>query len=70
MPDFIPLWFVLLIVLAIVLIAVHLTTCVWAYGDCISNGKSTGYALVVSLNILLIPILGLVVYLFVRNIKQ
>ena len=49
------------------LFILHIISCVWAYRDSIKRGKSTEFALIVLLAILFFPIIGLIVYLLIRN---
>ncbi|WP_312875672.1 PLDc N-terminal domain-containing protein [Paenibacillus planticolens] len=45
----------------------HIVLCVWAYRDSIRRGKSTEFAILILLAMLFFPILGLIVYLIIRN---
>ncbi|NIK75676.1 ABC-type tungstate transport system substrate-binding protein [Paenibacillus castaneae] len=49
------------------LFILHIVSCVWAYRDAIRNGRSTEFAILVLLAILFFPVLGLIIYLLIRN---
>jgi hypothetical protein len=49
------------------LFVLHIIACVWAYRDSIRRGKSTEFALIVLLAILFFPVIGLILYLLIRN---
>ncbi|WP_216830541.1 PLDc N-terminal domain-containing protein [Alkalihalobacterium elongatum] len=49
------------------LFLLNIFTSIWAYRDAISNGNSKEYALLVLIGTLFFPILGLIVYFFIRN---
>ncbi|WP_341866034.1 PLDc N-terminal domain-containing protein [Paenibacillus ferrarius] len=46
---------------------VHIVLCVWAYRDSIRRGKNTEFAIIILLAMLFFPIIGLIVYLIIRN---
>ncbi|MFB9328485.1 PLDc N-terminal domain-containing protein [Paenibacillus aurantiacus] len=50
------------------LFIVHIMLCVWAFKDARRRGRSPEFALLVLLAILFFPILGLIVYLFIREL--
>ncbi|GAA0453115.1 hypothetical protein [Alkalibacillus silvisoli] len=56
---------VLLIILALFIL--NIFTSVWAYRDAIRKGKSSEYAMITLFGTILFPILGLIVYLLIRN---
>ncbi len=45
----------------------NILTSVWAYRDSLRKGKSREFALIVLIGTLIFPILGLIVYLIIRN---
>ncbi|NHW36097.1 hypothetical protein GQF04_16050 [Paenibacillus aceris] len=49
------------------LFLVHIVLCVWAYRDCIRRGKSAEFAIIILLAMLFFPLIGLIVYLIIRN---
>lgn len=53
--------------LMLVLFALNILTSVWAYNDCLSNGRSREYALLVLILTLIFPVMGLIVYVLIRN---
>jgi hypothetical protein len=56
-----------LIVFALLLFLLHIVICIWSYRDCLRRGKSQEYAVIVLLGLLFFPIIGLIVYLVIRN---
>ncbi|MDR6885449.1 PLDc N-terminal domain-containing protein [Bacillus sp. 3255] len=58
---------ILFFVISLLLFAAHIVLCVWAYRDCIRRRKSTEFAILILLTMLFFPILGLIVYLIIRN---
>lgn len=57
----------LFFLISFALFLVHIVLCVWAYRDSIRRGKSTEFALIILLAMLFFPIIGLIVYLIIRN---
>ncbi|MFV8828165.1 PLDc N-terminal domain-containing protein [Alkalihalobacterium sp. APHAB7] len=49
------------------LFLLNIFTSIWAYRDAISNGNSKEYALLVLIGTLFFPVLGLIIYFFIRN---
>lgn len=49
------------------LLILNIATSVWAYRDCLRRGKSREYAVIVLFGTLIFPIMGLIVYLLIRN---
>ncbi|WP_096201689.1 PLDc N-terminal domain-containing protein [Bacillus sp. FJAT-45350] len=45
----------------------NILTSIWAYRDSIRKGNSKEYAIIVLVGTLFFPILGLIVYLIIRN---
>ncbi|WP_186577633.1 PLDc N-terminal domain-containing protein [Aquibacillus kalidii] len=45
----------------------NIITSIWAYRDSIEKGNSKEYAIIVLIGTLFFPILGLIVYLIIRN---
>jgi hypothetical protein len=45
----------------------NIVTSVWAYRDSLRRGNSKEYAIIVLIGTLFFPILGLIVYLIIRN---
>jgi hypothetical protein len=56
-----------LIVFALLLFLLHIVICIWSYRDCLRRGKSQEYAVIVLFGLLFFPIIGLIVYLVIRN---
>lgn len=53
--------------ISLFLLALHILVCVWAYRDCVSKGRSSEYAIIVLVGLLFFPVVGLIVYLLIRN---
>ena len=53
--------------LIVILFVLNIITSVWAYRDSIQKGKSKEYALIVLIGTIFFPIVGLIVYLIIRN---
>ncbi|WP_026703372.1 PLDc N-terminal domain-containing protein [Salibacterium aidingense] len=49
------------------LFLLNIITSIWAYRDSIRKGNSKEYALIVLIGTLFFPLIGLIVYLFIRN---
>jgi uncharacterized membrane protein YagU involved in acid resistance len=47
--------------------ALNIVTSIWAYRDALRKGNSKEYGIVVLIGTLVFPILGLIVYLIIRN---
>jgi hypothetical protein len=52
---------------SILLFILHIVVCVWAYRDCLRRGKSSEFAVIVLVGLLFFPVVGLIVYLVIRN---
>lgn len=52
---------------SLLLLILNIATSVWAYRDALRNGNSKEYAMLVLIGTLFFPILGLIVYLLIRN---
>jgi hypothetical protein len=53
--------------LSLIFFIIHVAICVWAYRDAIRKGRSQEFALLVIVALFFFPILGLIVYLLIRN---
>jgi uncharacterized membrane protein YhaH (DUF805 family) len=53
--------------LSVIFFIIHITICVWAYRDARRRGRSPEFALIVLVALFFFPILGLIVYLLIRN---
>ena len=60
-------WMLGLLLFGFLLLILNIATSVWAYRDALRRGRSHEYALVVLIATLFFPILGLIVYLIIRN---
>ncbi|GIQ67858.1 hypothetical protein DUZ99_03055 [Xylanibacillus composti] len=59
--------FIFFLLLVAALFILNIVTSVWAYRDSLRKGKSKEYAIIVLVATLIFPILGLIVYLVIRN---
>lgn len=59
--------FTFFILIGLFLLFLNVITSVWAYRDSLQKGNSKEYALVVLVGTLFFPVLGLIVYLIIRN---
>lgn len=64
---FIGTMFAIILFGGIFLLILNVVTSVWAYRDAIRLGRSQEYALIVLVATLFFPIVGFIVYLFIRN---
>jgi uncharacterized membrane protein YhaH (DUF805 family) len=55
------------ILISIAFFIIHIAICVWAFRDCRRRGKSPEFALIVLVALFFFPIMGLIVYLLIRN---
>lgn len=60
-PGLILLLFILFLLVLPIMLAI------WGYKDAIKKGKSSGFSLGIALMILFLPIIGIIIYLFIRN---
>ncbi|GEL76051.1 PLDc N-terminal domain-containing protein [Tenuibacillus multivorans] len=51
----------------LLIIILNIVTSIWAYRDSIRKGNSKEYAIVVLIGTLFFPIIGLIIYLVIRN---
>ncbi|MNH95798.1 hypothetical protein D3C73_484500 [compost metagenome] len=58
---------ILFLFIGLGLLVLNIATSVWAYRDCLKRGKSSEFAVIVLLATLIFPIVGLIVYLIIRN---
>lgn len=59
--------FIVFLLFGLLLLVLNIVTSIWAYRDAIRKGRSQEYALVVLIGTLFFPILGLIIYLIIRN---
>ncbi|KZS46807.1 hypothetical protein AWU65_13190 [Paenibacillus glucanolyticus] len=45
----------------------HIVICVWGYNDARRKGRSPEFVLLVVLGLLFFPVVGLIIYLLIRN---
>ncbi|WP_028782583.1 PLDc N-terminal domain-containing protein [Thalassobacillus devorans] len=51
----------------LLLFVLNIVTSIWAYRDSKRKGKSQEYALIILIGTLFFPIIGLIIYLIIRN---
>jgi len=56
-----------LIIVILFLFILNIVTSIWAYRDCLQRGKSQEYAIIVLFGTLFFPVMGMIVYLIIRN---
>ncbi|SFP57260.1 PLDc N-terminal domain-containing protein [Salibacterium halotolerans] len=49
------------------LFLLNIITSIWAYRDSVAKGNSKEFALLILLGTLFFPLIGFIVYLFIRN---
>ncbi|RSL31632.1 hypothetical protein D7Z54_19505 [Salibacterium salarium] len=59
--------FAIVIFFVIGLFLLNIITSIWAYRDSIRKGNSKEFALLILLGTLFFPLIGLIIYLFIRN---
>jgi uncharacterized membrane protein YhaH (DUF805 family) len=59
--------FILFVFTGLAFLLFNIITSIWAYRDAKRKGNSKEYALIVLVGTLIFPILGLIVYLIIRN---
>ncbi|MYL48895.1 hypothetical protein GLV98_05335 [Halobacillus litoralis] len=59
--------FLTFLIFGVGLLVLNIITSVWAYRDSVRKGRSTAYSLVVLIATLFFPLVGLIVYLIIRN---
>lgn len=55
------------LLIPLLLFGLHIAICVWGYRDAQARGRSSEYALLIVLGLLFFPVVGLIVYLLIRN---
>lgn len=61
------IWLIVVLVFSLGLLIFNIVTSIWAYRDAKRKEKSELYCLVVLIATLFFPIIGFIVYLFIRN---
>lgn len=59
--------FLFVLFVGIALLVLNILTSVWAYRDSTRKGKNSTYSLVVLIGTLFFPLVGLIVYVIIRN---
>ena len=60
-------FFMIFIFFGLLFLIFNIFTSIWAYRDALSKGNSKEYAIIVLVGTLFFPIIGLIVYLVIRN---
>jgi heme/copper-type cytochrome/quinol oxidase subunit 2 len=61
------MFFPIMMFIFLIVFIFNIVTSVWAYRDAQRKGNSKEYAIIVLIGTLFFPILGLIVYLIIRN---
>ncbi|SFM03365.1 hypothetical protein [Salibacterium qingdaonense] len=59
--------FAIFLLFLVLLFLLNIITSIWAYRDAVAKGNSKEFALLILLGTLFFPLIGLIVYLFIRN---
>lgn len=59
--------FLFVILFGLGLLILNIVTSIWAYRDAVRKGNSKEYAIIVLIGTLFFPLIGLIVYLIIRN---
>ncbi|MGM8215273.1 PLDc N-terminal domain-containing protein [Bacillaceae bacterium W0354] len=51
----------------LILLLLNIITSIWAYRDSLRKGNSKEYSIIVLVGTLFFPVIGLIVYLIIRN---
>lgn len=60
-------FFFLFILFGLGILILNIATSIWAYRDSIRRGNSKEYAIIVLLATIFFPVIGLIVYIIIRN---
>jgi uncharacterized membrane protein YhaH (DUF805 family) len=58
---------ILTLLLGLFFFFLHIAVCVWGYNDARRKGRSPEFAILVVLGLLFFPVVGLIIYLLIRN---
>lgn len=58
---------ILTLLLGLFFFLLHIVVCVWGYNDARRKGRSPEFAILVVLGLLFFPVVGLIIYLLIRN---
>lgn len=56
-----------MLLFGLLLLLLNVITSIWAYRDALKKGNSKEYAIIVLIGTLFFPVLGLIIYLIIRN---
>jgi hypothetical protein len=59
--------FFIFIIISLGLLLLNIVTSIWAYRDSLRRGNSKEYAIIILVATLFFPVLGLIIYLIIRN---
>ncbi|MFD1017980.1 PLDc N-terminal domain-containing protein [Thalassobacillus hwangdonensis] len=60
-------FFLIFLFFGLILFILNIVTSIWAYRDSKRKGRSQEYALIVLFGTIFFPVIGLIVYLIIRN---
>lgn len=60
-------FFIFFMLFGLLLLVLNIVTSIWAYRDALRKGNSKEYAVIVLIGTLIFPVVGLIVYLVIRN---
>lgn len=55
------------VLISLFFLFLYISVCVWGYRDARRRGKSSEYALLVMIGLLFFPVIGVIVYLLIRD---
>lgn len=58
---------IVMLLLGLFFFFLHIAVCVWGYNDARRKGRSPEFAILVVLGLLFFPVVGLIIYLLIRN---
>ena len=63
----IPMMFFIFLFSGVFLFILNIVTSIWAYRDALRKGKSKEYSLIVLVATIFFPVVGLIIYILIRN---
>jgi heme/copper-type cytochrome/quinol oxidase subunit 2 len=60
-------WLIGMLLFGFLLLILNIATSVWAYRDALRRGRSYEYAMLVLIGTLFFPVIGLIVYIIIRE---
>ncbi|SMF91051.1 hypothetical protein SAMN05661091_5334 [Paenibacillus uliginis N3/975] len=65
--GFISIFGIFALLIPFMFFILHIAICVWGFRDARRRGRSSEYALLVVLGLLFFPVVGVIVYLLIRD---